>query len=269
MKSEPIVATISSQNPGPTVVVMAGVHGDEPVGVRALERLLPGLELTCGTLIAVVANPAALEAGVRFIDTNLNRSLIPNVPVDTNEGRLAQILMGVLDKADALLDIHAGMGGEPPFVICEESSFAIAKRMPVSIVSTGWVEAEPGSTDEYMYRQGKPALCIECGDKRSSEEMTPLAVEAIRQFLGFYGMLEQAEPLVCEQRTVKVEYPVFKKSDQFAFARGFTGFEALRPGELIAIDGNESYFAPDYASCIIFPWSEAPVGAEAFLIARA
>ncbi|MEI6478149.1 MAG: succinylglutamate desuccinylase/aspartoacylase family protein [bacterium] len=268
MKYEPIVKIISGALSGPTVVICAGVHGDEPVGVLALKNVLPNLKLLRGTLVTVMANPPALAAGERFLDENLNRALTPSASSDTIEGQLALSLMPILDSADALLDIHAGMGGEPPFIICEENGFEIARRMPVSILSTGWVKAEPGSTDEYMYRQGKPAICIECGDRAEAEKMTPLAVEAIRQLLAYFGMIDGVEPGTVQQRVVAVKYPVFKKSEQFRFTRKFRGFQALKPGERIATDGAEQYCAPDYPSCIIFPWQEAPVGAEAFLVAE-
>lgn len=269
MKIEPNITIISGKDPGPTVTIMGGVHGDELVGVKTLEYLVPKLELKRGTLIAVVANPAAINEKKRFIDHNLNRVLVADPPEKSNEGRLARFLMDILDKSDALLDIHAGMGGEPPFIICEENSFSIAKCMPVSIVSTGWVEAEPGSTDEYMYRQGKSALCIECGDKNNWQEMIPLAVDAIQQFLGYWDMIDSPpKPNILPQKIVAVRYPVFKDSEAFVFVRKFIGFENLKPNELIATDREKNYFAPTYPSCIIFPWQDTPVGTEAFLIAE-
>jgi len=264
----PIIHTITGPLPGPRIAVIAGVHGDEPVGVKALEKILPNLVLERGTLVAVIANPKALVANKRFLEANLNRSLIPNPPENTLEGKIAPILMQILDTVVAALDIHAGMGGEPPFVICEENSFPIAERMPVSIVSTGWVTAEPGSTDEYMFRQGKPALCIECGNKWDFEAMTPVAETAIWQFLNYFQMIKPISPTTEHQRFIGVHYSVFKKTADFSFTRKYKGFDVLQPGELIATDGIERYVAPAYPSCIIFPWAEAPVGTEAFIIAE-
>lgn len=269
MEPRPIVTRIASNQPGPTVTIIAGIHGDEPVGVLALNEVLPTLSLKKGTVLGIIANPPALKHKVRFIDQNLNRSLVPGQSSQTTEGRLAAALMPLLDKVDACLDIHAGMGGEPPFVICEPLSFEIAKRLPVSLVSTGWTEAEPGSTDEYLYRQGKPALCIECGDKWDAETMKPLAIETIRQFLASFGMLEWPPLPARKQQLVAVRYPVIKQSQDFRFARAFKGFGPLVPGELIASEEGREYRAPDYPSCIIFPWPEAPIGTEAFLIAEA
>src|SRR5688572_33480587 len=61
--------------PGPTLIAVAGVHGNEPAGVHAARRLLCALEgvrLT-GELVALCGNLRALRAGRRYLDRDLNR----------------------------------------------------------------------------------------------------------------------------------------------------------------------------------------------------
>src|SRR5690349_12438904 len=59
------VHVIRSLNPGPCLVVMAGIHGDEINGIAIVRRLLglrSSLKLACGTLLAVpVANIPAFH----------------------------------------------------------------------------------------------------------------------------------------------------------------------------------------------------------------
>ena len=62
---------------GPALLVVAGVHGNEPAGVVAAERVLkalrerePGLK---GRLVALRGNLGALAAGRRFLGRDLNR----------------------------------------------------------------------------------------------------------------------------------------------------------------------------------------------------
>lgn len=268
MKQRIIIRKVTGSQPGPTIAVMGGVHGDEPVGVKAIEAIGATLRLLRGTVIFIIANPPALAAGRRSIDRNLNRSLVDPPDLSTSEGKLAAQLMPVLDGCDALLDLHAGMGTVPPFVICEPNALPIAARLPVDIVSTGWTTVEPGSTDAYLYNQGKPALCLECGNRDRWRTNLPLAVAAIKTFLAYYNLIEYPLPPKRRQQVVAVEYAVFKPSADFRFERPFASFERLQPGEVIANDGSTTYRAPDYPSCIIFPWAEAPVGAEAFVIGR-
>lgn len=254
--------------PGPTVAIIGGVHGNEPIGVRAIEAILPRLKLRRGQVIFIVANPPALAANRRYLDTNLNRALVSPPDRSSREGRLAEQLMPVLDDCDALLDLHASMNDDPPFAICEKDALSLAARLPVSIVSTGWTQTEPGSTDAYLHQRGRPAICVECGRLDRWRQNLPLAVETVNAFLAILGLVDQPMPPAREQTVVAVQYPVFKKTDRFRFVREFSGFETLQPNELIARDGKMQYRAPRTPSCIIFPWPEAPVGAEVFLIGR-
>ena len=70
------IITITGAEPGPTVAIFAGVHGNERAGVYALEALIPRLTITRGTLYLVFANPAAIEANVRMVNKNLNRCFL-------------------------------------------------------------------------------------------------------------------------------------------------------------------------------------------------
>lgn len=248
--------------------MIGGVHGDEPIGVKAIEAILPTLKLLRGTVIFIIANPPALAARQRFIDINLNRALVNPPNLSTSEGRLAAQLMLVLDSCDALLDLHAGMGTVPPFVICEPDALPIAARLPVDIVSTGWTTVEPGSTDAYLYNQGKSALCIECGNRDDWQANLPLAESTIKTFLAYYSLIDYPPPPKRRQQIVAVTYAVRKQSTNFRFVRPFASFERLQPGELIAREGSITYRAPNYDSYIIFPWAEAPVGAEVFLVGK-
>ncbi len=62
---------------GPLLLCIAGLHGNEPAGIRAMRRVLGSLprgDLDMrGDLIALAGNLAALERGRRFIDEDLNR----------------------------------------------------------------------------------------------------------------------------------------------------------------------------------------------------
>ena len=73
---------------GPLLVLFAGIHGNEPAGIRAIdglaEELMARSEEFLGTLYVITGNQRALELGVRYIDTDLNR-LWERVDVDAPE----------------------------------------------------------------------------------------------------------------------------------------------------------------------------------------
>lgn len=62
---------------GPLLILFVGIHGNEPAGVRAIDAIQQELEALQehfrGSFYVVTGNLRALEAGVRYIDTDLNR----------------------------------------------------------------------------------------------------------------------------------------------------------------------------------------------------
>src|SRR6185295_5769297 len=63
--------------PGPTLIAVGGVHGNEPAGVRAARRALARLESAGvridGELLALGGNLRALRQNRRYLVRDLNR----------------------------------------------------------------------------------------------------------------------------------------------------------------------------------------------------
>jgi hypothetical protein len=141
----------AKQNPRRvTFLALLAVHGDEPCGVHAANRLLAAGFFNAAAaapgcpwdeLRLVVGNPAALARGVRFLDLNLNRAFTDETvalgAAATNgsssssaaattggssgssgvpyEAARAAYLAPLIDGAAALLDIHSTSRPTPPF----------------------------------------------------------------------------------------------------------------------------------------------------------
>jgi len=93
---------------GPTVLIQAGIHGDEVAGVHALAELLEGMVLpTAGKLIVVpVMNPAAYRARERSSPggLDLNRCFPGDAEAPEIERRLAHRFMDlILDERPVLV----------------------------------------------------------------------------------------------------------------------------------------------------------------------
>lgn len=72
--------------PGPLVVVIGGIHGNEPAGVRALEEIFQMLEWQRtaqpdfafqGKLVGLLGHRQAFERSLRFMQQDLNRLWLP------------------------------------------------------------------------------------------------------------------------------------------------------------------------------------------------
>jgi predicted deacylase len=102
--------------PGPRLMVLGGVHGNETCGSVAIERVLAQfdageLTLLCGQLTMVpVANPLARRRLAREGERNLNRLFRPTpeggTPADY-EARITDLLCPLLERHEVLLDLHS------------------------------------------------------------------------------------------------------------------------------------------------------------------
>jgi len=109
--------------PGPRLLVLGAVHGNEVCGTKAIGALVEELDagtlsLQRGTLTLVpVTNPLAYQRGQRTGDRNLNRNMAPSAIAQDFEDRVANVLCPLLDAHDALLDLHSFHTGGAPFVM--------------------------------------------------------------------------------------------------------------------------------------------------------
>jgi len=109
--------------PGPRLIVLGAVHGNETCGTRAIERTVAALDggelvLQRGNLTLVpITNPLAYHRQQRNGDRNLNRNLHPNAAPQDFEDRIANTLCPLLAAHDVLLDLHSFQSQGEPFVM--------------------------------------------------------------------------------------------------------------------------------------------------------
>ena len=100
----------------PAVAAVGGIHGDEPCGVRAIERFLElgPVDEVQRPVKLIVANERALDAGTRYVEGDLNR-LFPGDPdSDTYEERLAHDLWEEIRECTTL-GFHSTVSFDEPF----------------------------------------------------------------------------------------------------------------------------------------------------------
>ena len=178
----PKIITVTSQNVGPTVAILAGVHGDEYEGVIAalsLARELPQ-ELVSGTVkIVSPAHPSAWQNCNRVspIDgVNLAR-VFPGSENGSATEQLAHVINEqVIKHADVLIDLHsAGTNFEMPFLCgfhagshnwCKESE-RLANVFNADFTWHHNGEPDYGRSLTVAYEQQIPAIYVEGHGGRS------------------------------------------------------------------------------------------------------
>jgi len=109
--------------PGPRLLVLGAVHGNETCGTRAITQLMEELDsgalaIERGTVTLVpVTNPLAYQHQQRTGERNLNRNMAPSAIPQDFEDRIANLLCPLLESHDALLDLHSFHTGGAPFVM--------------------------------------------------------------------------------------------------------------------------------------------------------
>lgn len=109
--------------PGPKLLVLGAVHGNEVCGAKAIAQLLEDIDsgqlnIERGTVTFVpVTNPLAYQLKQRTGDRNLNRNMAPSAIPQDFEDRIANVLCPLLDAHHVLLDLHSFHTGGRPFVM--------------------------------------------------------------------------------------------------------------------------------------------------------
>lgn len=168
----------------PEIAVVAGVHGDEPGGVRAVERLLDERPTVERPIKLIIANEKALERQVRFVDEDLNRAFPGDPNAETHEGRLAHELVDELGGC-LTFSMHSTQSHAEPFAIVNEvteTAKEICPQLPVQamVETSNFAEGRLFSEIE--------TIEVECG-LQGSETAAQNADRLTRAFLTAVGAL--------------------------------------------------------------------------------
>ncbi len=102
---------IRSGKPGPVVMIVGGVHGNEVAGYKAAD-IIKDCSIKKGTLLVLPkANKRAVEIDRRYVkgEGDLNRDF-PRTSSDSPDGTLAKAIYSTVKKYDVdwLMDMHEG-----------------------------------------------------------------------------------------------------------------------------------------------------------------
>jgi uncharacterized protein len=188
---------VEGAEPGPCLLITAGVHGSEYCSIEAAVRMLkmaPG-RLKGTLLVLPILNVQGFQKRSIYVmpedGKNLNR-MFPGKPDGTVSEKLAHWLVtSVYPLADAYLDLHGGDLDESlaPFTLfpsgCEKSeALATAFGLPVAVAAGG-----EGYTINAAYRIGVPSLLPEVsGNGLWGEDSVGQMLAGIERVMHHLGM---------------------------------------------------------------------------------
>ena len=218
---------LNGAQPGPTLVVTAGIHGAEYVGIETAYRLAmrtDPAQLRGQLIVSPISSMGAFKKRSIYLcppdDKNLNR-MFPGDPMGSFAQQLAHwIFTTLIQRADCYLDLHGGDLNEAllPFSIVRRSgdaaldakSLALAQVLGLPYVVASVVK---GSTYASASAAGIPAVLAEVGGQGLwPEEQVQQMGDAVQRALLHLGLSDapvQAAPC----KPVLLEEMIWMRSD--------------------------------------------------------
>ncbi|WP_096395365.1 succinylglutamate desuccinylase/aspartoacylase family protein [Halorubrum trapanicum] len=243
--------TIDRESAGSArVAIVGGIHGDEPAGVRIVERLaaeLSPLDPTDGGGVdggrngddaepeglvrLILANEPAIEAETRYTDADLNRAFPGDADSEEYERALAPRLAAELEGFDAVLALHTSHSAPPPFAIFSDLTESV--RRTVTGLPVDHVVDASGLRSTTLDSTIPHTVSIEVG-RQGSEAAVEFGHEACHAFLRVHDALADEPPTFSETVVVKGSEEVPKGGGEPRVH--FANFEAIPEGAVFAED---------------------------------
>lgn len=283
---------------GPTLIVVGGLHGNEPGGAMALANLSPKIaeisDLLKGRVYFLSGNTRALSKCVRFINADLNRHWTPHnmssrgaeALSSTSEGRelteldriLDSILITAMDEV-FVLDLHSTSSEGISFATVGDTlrNRDFAQKFPVPIL-LGIEEQLDGTMLEYLNNAGAVTLGFEGGQHLSAK--TVENHEAMVWFAlansnildaGHIRNFETQRRLLArgtrDSKIFEVRYRhAITSDDSFQMKPGFDNFDPVNRGDVLASDKNGTVTAGE-SGLLLMPLYQT-LGEDGFFIGR-
>jgi predicted deacylase len=265
-----VVRAMRGKSPGATLLIVGGVHGNEPAGLIAAERVAAELGDFAGDYVVLAGNRGALAAGVRFRARDLNRQWSPERVRALDEGRTPEDaeaieqreLRAAIDDAVRqargplyFLDLHTTSAPGVPFglsvALPEQAELAAHFPLPVIVGLEDQIE---GVLSQYLRACGGQTLSVEGGQHDDPTSVDHLAA-SIRIALAAAGMvaLPGLEASRQHLRRARGELPariqiVFRHAITpacgFVMEPGFANIARAAKGQLLARDRSGEIRAP-------------------------
>lgn len=278
------------------IVISCAVHGNETAPIEIcrdiIDDIINGRQQVRHRTLFLIANPASINIGKRFVEENMNRLFSGahrNGKADNQERRRAAAIEEYVEQfylqADSAsrrryhYDLHTAIRDSKrekfavyPFLHGQPYSREQLQFLLACGVDTVLLNQAPTTTFSYFssHQFGAHAFTVELGKVRPFGENDrshfAAAENALRQLVG------QAEPALPafdpdqhvvfqEAQTINREHEQFELS----FADDVANFTAFDKGEILAIDGGAEIRAQHDAEHIIFPNAKVAIGQRALL----
>ena len=294
-----LIASIRGSLPGPTLIILGGIHGNEPAGVLAAERVWPRMQrrraVLCGEVVLLRGNTRALEQRVRYINADLNRQWTaenvrtaeleqgtPEVSEFLEQRELLTVIREAINRARGeiyFVDLHTTSADGRPFATVGDTlrNRRFALNFPLTIV-LGLEEQIDGTLLEYVNNLGAITMGVEAGQHESMtsvdnhEAVIWIATAATGNFRREdLPELDQSRSVLKRAsggaKVVEVRHrQAIVPEDHFRMEPGFKNFQTVRRGRVLARDRAGEIKASE-TGLVLMPLYQA-LGDDGFFLVR-
>ena len=202
------IYVFNSKKPGPTILVQAGLHGDEINGIEIVRRMLAEKRFNVekGAIIAVpILNIFGFIHFSRDVPDgkDVNRSF-PGTKSGSMASRIAyHYVSEIMHQIDYGIDLHTGGGQrnnypQIRYTLEDSKSVELARvfNAPISFSS----KLIKGSFRNAAFRLNKPTVVYEAGESMRFDDYCILeGIKGILNVLRYFGMISKDEPEYLER----------------------------------------------------------------------
>jgi len=293
-----VLGRYDGQEDGPLMLCLGGIHGNEPAGVHALQRVFETLRKTQpemrGTLVGLAGNLRALEAKTRYLDRDLNRAWSPErmEQISTLEDGCAETLeqrelldtmrnvVGTHRGEIYFLDLHTSSAEGEPFACIGDTirNRRFARSFPVPVI-LGLEEQLEGALLEHLNNLGFITMGFEGGEHHSKSAVDFHEAAVWRGLIGAGCLsdetLAETRHATAVLRKSRGELPqwlgiryrhAIQEDDGFHMRPGYRNFRRVSKGEVVAEDHAQGEIKTFYRSRILLPLYQGK-GDDGFFLA--
>lgn len=289
-----IIGEYDDGEKGPLLFVTGGVHGNEPSGIVAMEKIFKILEeekpSIKGKIVGVSGNKEALQKDVRYIDEDLNRVWTEdNVSSGKKDSHEKEEMFEIIDVLENypekdftkryFLDCHTTSSASEPYISVQvvNDNDEWAHRFPTYIIR-GFSDIVEGCIDHYESRIGITGFTFEGGQHESRisklnhegmiwlalQEACDLNLKDLKNYPDAAKMLEDKRK---NRKTFEIEYRYgLEDGDDFKMEPNFSNFQKIKKGELLAHHNGEPVYS-DWDDYIFMPLYQSQ-GNDGFFIVK-
>jgi succinylglutamate desuccinylase len=282
----PGFTTRDSGRPGPHVLLVSLIHGNELAGAIVLEELLRAdfsplygrLTMGFANIRAYLRFNPANPLSARFVEEDMNRvwddAQLFGVRRSQELDRAREICP-LVDTADIMLDLHSMLWPSDPLLLCGISpqgrELASAIATPALVIADHGHAGGKRLIDYGRFTEATKTaagILVEAGQHWEPRCITQTRA-TVASLLHHTGMAAAPPPPAIPLTFGQVTRTITARTNRFVFVHEFRGGEVIpTAGTLIAHDGDEEIRTPHDNCLLIMPSLRVSLGHTAVRLAR-